>query len=155
MRPLLALVFFCAPAVAFARGPEGLSIGIGVCVPEPSAFTLEAYVTHNTAIDVAFGWDTFSDRDAYGHFDYLVMPVDIARDGSVSVPLYLGLGAFLLEAQGDVYFGARIPLGLAFNLRSAPLQLYGEIALRILIAAPHEPADRLDLDGDVGFRLFF
>src|SRR5215813_13560184 len=155
MRHLLALVFLLAPVSAGARGPEGLSIGIGVCVPEPSAFTLEAYVTHNTAIDVAVGWDTFSDRNAYGHFDYLVMPVDIARGGSVSIPLYLGLGVFLEEAQSDLYFGARIPLGLAFNLHSAPLQLYGEIALRILIAAPHEPADRLDLDGDVGFRLFF
>ena len=144
-----------APVTAVARGPEGLSIGIGVCVPEPSAFTIEAYITHNTAIDIAVGWDTFSDRDAYGHLDYLVMPVDLGRGGSVSVPLYLGLGAFLLEAQSDLYFGARVPLGLALNFRSAPLQLYGEIALRILIAAPHEPADRLDLDGDVGFRLFF
>jgi len=155
MRPLLALVFLLAPVAAGGRGPEGLSIGIGVCVPEPSAFTLEVYVTHNTALDFAFGWDTFSDRDAYGHFNYLVMPVDLSRGGSVSVPLYLGLGAFLLEAQSDLYFGARIPLGLAFNFRSAPLQLYGEIALRILIASPHEPTDRLDLDGDVGFRLFF
>jgi hypothetical protein len=155
MRRVFALACALVPTVAAARGPEGRSIGIGVCLPEPSGFTLEAYVTHNTAIDLAVGWDTFSDRDAYGHFDYLVMPVDLARGGSVSVPIYLGLGAFLLEANSDLYFGARVPLGLAFNFRTAPLQIFGEVALRILIAAPHEPADRLDLDGDVGFRLFF
>src|SRR5215813_2052575 len=128
MRLVPALILLAAwtlvPGAAAARGPEGLSIGIGICVPEPSGFTLEAYVTHNTAIDFAIGWDTFSNRAGYGHLDYLVMPVDLSHGGSVSVPLYLGLGGFLLDAGGDLYFGARVPLGLALNFRSAPLQFF-------------------------------
>jgi hypothetical protein len=151
---VLALAIAAAPA-AHAYGPQGHSVGIGIILPEPSGFTLEAYLSRNTALDFAIGWDTFSQRNGYGHLDYLVLPVDLARGGSVSVPLYLGLGIWLLEAGGDAFVGARVPLGLALNLRSAPLQFFGEVALRILIFAPGDPDHRLDADGAVGFRIFF
>ena len=154
-RACLAAVVLFSTTTAFARGPEGRTVGIGICLPEPSGFTLEAYVSHSTAIDFVIGWDTFNNRNGYGHLDYLVMPVDLARGGSVSVPLYLGIGGWLIDAGGDLYFGARVPFGLALNFRSAPLQIFGELALKIILASPHDPGDRLDLDGDVGFRIFF
>jgi hypothetical protein len=154
-RIVLASAVLLWAGAATARGPEGKSFGIGVCVPEPSAFTLEIYLSRLTALDFAIGWDTFSDKNGYGHLDYLVYPVDLARGGGVSVPLYLGLGFWLIDVSKDLYFGARIPFGLALNFHTAPLQIFGELAVKIVIAAPHDPADRVDLDGAVGFRLFF
>lgn len=156
MRPaLVALALLLSTTAARADGPEGKVFGIGVCLPEPAAFTLEAYLSHATAIDIAVGWDTFSDEHGYGHFDYLVYPIDVARGGSVSMPLYLGLGVWLRDVHKDVDFGARVPFGLAINFRNAPLQIFGELAVRIVIASEIDPEDRVNLDGDVGFRLFF
>ncbi len=140
-------------AAAHAYGPEGRSVGIGIILPEPTGFTLEAYLSHNTALDFAIGWDTFNEHDGYGHLDYLVLPVDLARSGSLSVPLYLGIGFWLLDA-GDTFGGARVPFGLALNFRGAPLQIFGEIALRVVLFGPGDP-DRIHLDGALGFRIFF
>jgi hypothetical protein len=148
---LVVLTF--APA-ARAYGPQGRSVGIGVMLPEPTGFTLEAYLSRNTALDFAIGWNTFDERHGYGHVDYLVLPFDLSRGGSLSVPFYLGIGAFLFDA-GDAFFGARVPFGLALNLRRAPLQFFGEVALRVLLIAPGDPPRRIDVDGAVGFRIFF
>jgi hypothetical protein len=152
---LVALGFLLVGARARAGGPDGKVFGIGVCLPEPSAFTIEVYLSHATAIDFAVGWDTFSDKNGYGHFDYLVYPLDLARSGTVSVPFYLGLGAWLREVHNDLDFGVRVPLGLAINFHNAPLQIFGELAVKILIASAYDPEGRVDLDGDVGFRLYF
>ena len=149
------LGFLVSASGARAGGPDGKVFGIGVCVPEPSAFTFEIYLSHATAVDFAVGWDTFSDKNGYGHFDYLVYPLDLARSGTVAVPFYLGLGVWLREVHSDVDFGVRVPFGLAINFRNAPLQIFGELAVKILIASAYDPADRVDLDGDVGFRLYF
>src|SRR5512143_1438758 len=114
MRRLLVVVLVAWASVAHAYGPQGRSVGIGIILPEPTGFTLEAYLSHNTALDFAIGWNTWNAHDGYGHLDYLVLPVDLSRGGSVSVPLYLGIGFWLLDA-GDVFGGARVPFGLALN----------------------------------------
>src|SRR5215831_14050995 len=100
---ILLLVLSCVGArAAHAYGPQGRSIGIGVMLPEPTAFTLEAYLSRNTALDFAIGWNTFDERHGYGHIDYLVLPFDLSHGGSVSVPFYLGIGGWLLDA-GDAF----------------------------------------------------
>jgi hypothetical protein len=152
---LLLVVLVGAEGRARAGGPEGKVFGIGVCLPEPAAFTFEAYVSHASAIDFSVGWDTFSNENGYGHFDYLVYPVDLARGGTVSLPFYLGLGVWLRDVHKDVDVGVRVPLGLAINFHDAPLQIFGELAVKVILASADDNVDRVDLDGDVGFRLFF
>jgi hypothetical protein len=131
-------------------------VGLGVMVGEPTAITLQGWVSHNTAIDIAIGEADFhlDNNVFYAHLEYCVMPFDLARGGSVSVPLYLGIGAVFEDDHDYLFFGARAPLGIQFNFRSAPLQLFAEVALVVWVAEGYD-RDRLDVDGGGGFRIFF
>jgi hypothetical protein len=153
-----SLVLATGARSAHARGAGGGSIGIGVVLGQPTAFTLEAYLGGHTALDFDAGFVDFDNQsDFYFSLDYIVLPVDLARGGSVSVPLYLGVGGAVIalnDPASDILVGVRVPFGLQLNFRSAPLQIFFELAIKVLIVDPIDTR-RLDLDGGVGFRIFF
>jgi hypothetical protein len=140
---------------ASAHPVAGRSFGLGLEIGQPSAITAYASLGQYSAIDFALGFPTFDDRYLYLHLDYLVMPVDLARGGSLSVPLYLGIGGFLYDFHDDIWGGVRVPFGIALDFRTAPLQVFFELAVKVLLIRPVDVGDRVDLDGVVGFRVFF
>src|SRR5262245_12715464 len=117
---LAALLLAAAPAAA--HPVDGRRFGLGLEIGQPSALTAYVSLSQVSAIDLAVGFPTFDARhDLYVHLDYLVLPVDLARGGSLSVPLYLGIGGWITHHHGgydispDMVYGARFPLGIALD----------------------------------------
>jgi hypothetical protein len=151
MRTALALtVILAVAAVPRAAHAEG-GVGLGIFVGDPFGLDLKIDLQRRSALDVVIGVNTIRDgRTDYGHLTYLVTPV-IGHGRSVAVPLRLGIGVAVFNVRNDVDVGVRAPLEVAFMFRSAPIELYGEIAL--LVPFVHDV--EADLQGGIGFRIYF
>jgi hypothetical protein len=168
---VLALVLLLAPGRAEARRyyggnidgePGNSTFGIGLMVLQPTALSMELKLSPRTALDFAIGLNDFDDGDgAYFHFDYLVYLADLSRGGSVAVPFYLGVGLALWDRNdrfddNDNLNGAlRIPFGLAIAFRTAPVQIFAELAIRLQFIDENDNDDDVDLTGAIGFRIYF
>jgi hypothetical protein len=75
---------------------------------------------------------------------------EVARGRTVTVPVYVGVGPFVAEHR-DVDVGARFPFGVAFDFRTAPLELFVELALALRLVHDVD----LDLAPALGFRFYF
>lgn len=160
-----------APAVAVTIGLTlGLTlgatsaahadVGVGAFVGEPTGLDVKLGLTGRTGLDFVLGWNTIRgfDRGGYGHVTYLLTPL-VARGRSVVVPLRLGIGAAIFDQGGglgnDLNVAARFPLELGLVFRRTPLELYGEIALKVTFIDEHDNHSTLDLDGGMGLRFYF
>ena len=83
---------------------------------------------------------------------YLVTPV-VGQGDSVIVPLRLGIGAAVFGDSNNIDFGVRFPLELGLRFRSAPLEIYGEIAL--MLAFVHPDYSFVEVQGGIGVRFYF
>jgi hypothetical protein len=144
------LVIFAVLAVAAPAARA--DVGIGLFVGRPTGLDLKLGLAPRSGIDIVLGWDTFRDgRDLYAHVTYLAT-LFVGHGQSVIVPLRLGIGAAVYGGDPDV--AVRAPFEIGFRFRSAPVELYGEIAARLEVA--NRPGDPdLWLDGGVGFRIYF
>ncbi len=150
MRKLaIAVLFVLVPAVARAE-----SIGIGLFVGEPTGFDLKVGLGRRSALDIVIGATSVrGGRTDYAHLTYLVTPF-VARGGSVLVPFRLGIGvATLAVVDGNAHVAVRAPLEIGFRFRRTPLELYGEIAYKLVFVEEDFVAD--DLDGGIGLRVYF
>ena len=91
---IAALAFVSVPTTARAE------VGIGAFFGEPTGLDVKLDLTHNTALDLLFGWyshccDRF-DHGGYGHLTYLVTPF-IGHGRSVLVPLRVGIGVAIFD----------------------------------------------------------
>jgi hypothetical protein len=153
---LLAAAVVAAPSAAHA------GVGIGLFVGEPTGFTIKADLQRRTSFEVLLGVENIGNghgRGPYGHFTFLVAPF-VARGESVVIPFRLGIGAAVYDDDGgdfgnDVAVAVRAPFELAFQFRRSPLELYLEIALKLEFVDPNDNDDLLDLDGGIGFRIYF
>lgn len=154
------LLLAATALAALARpSPAKADVGLGLFVGEPFGLDLKIDLQRRAALDLVLGVTTVRDgRADYGHLTYLVTPV-VGRGRSVLVPLRLGLGVALFDGGGDfgdeVNVAVRAPLQLGFVLRRTPLELYAEVAFKLLLVDGNDNQRTTDLDGGVGFRLLF
>lgn len=141
-----------AALVLTAAAPARAELAFGLFLGEPTGLDLEIGLDHRSALDIVIGETSFRDgRSGYGHLTYLLTPI-VARGSSVDVPIRLGIGAALYGPSGDLGLAARAPFELGLRFRSAPLELYGEIALAVEVIGPGaDPV--LDVQGGVGLRV--
>jgi hypothetical protein len=156
---VVALALVLSSRAAEAKGVQGSSFGIGLIVYQPTGLSAQLRLSRITSIDFALGFSDhhFEDDRWYFHMDYLVSPVNLSEHGTVGVPLYLGIGGFIHDGGGDdLHLGVRVPFGIAIEWRTAPLQLFLEGSLRVLLISEEaHNHDRVDLSGAFGFRIFF
>jgi hypothetical protein len=163
---LVLMGVLLSPRAAEARRGRGGSaalaqdVGIGLIVGSPTGLSLEARLGGRTSFDFALGIDAFDDdENFYVHFDYLVMPAILGSGGAVDVPLYLGVGGVIWDRGGDfgddLHLGVRVPFGLAFAFRRAPLQIFAELAIRVLFYSEIDDDNDADVTGALGFRVYF
>ncbi|MBV8757956.1 MAG: hypothetical protein JO257_11790 [Deltaproteobacteria bacterium] len=138
--------------------PARADVGLGLFVGEPTGLDLKIGISPRSGLDLVFGWDTYRDnRDQYGHVTYLATLL-VGHGESVNVPLRLGVGAAF---YGDRSFSngtnvaVRVPLELGLRFRTAPVEIYGEIALKLTFVDANNDKDDVDLDGGIGFRIYF
>jgi hypothetical protein len=153
-------ITLAAPALAH-DGPGG-PVGIGVGLGAPTGLSLEfSQNGGRDGLELAIGDNAFHGADGYAHLVYKLRLARLVRNSSISIPFYLGLGAFV--ADHDHFFdddqldlGARMPIGLNFDLQSIPLQIFTELALGVpLVTFHHEHGHHLAAEGYAGVRVWF
>lgn len=155
MRKLLPATLVLGIVLAARATPARADFGIGLFLGDPTGLDVKIGLGNRSGLDLLLGFDTYRDgRGSYGHLTYLVTPL-VAQGDAVLVPIRLGIGAALYGTRNDIDFAVRAPLELALRLRHAPLEFYGEIALAFTLFDPGDNDLRIDLQGGLGFRVFF
>jgi hypothetical protein len=155
MRKLILI----AVIVAASSAPARADVGLGVFLGEPTGLDLKIGLGNRSGLDLLVGWDTvFHDgRDHYAHVTYLAT-LAVGHGSSVLVPIRLGIGAAIYD-DGDfnngINLAARAPLEVGFRFRGAPVEIYGEIAVKLTFIDANNNDPTIDLDGGVGFRVYF
>jgi hypothetical protein len=148
---LIAVAHLASPATARA------DVGLGLFVGEPFGLDLKLDLQRRAALDLVVGVTTVRDARAdYAHITYLVTAV-VGRGRSALVPLRLGIGTAFYDGGGkfadEVNLAVRAPLQVGILLRNTPLEIYGEIAVKITFIDDNDNNETVDLDGGIGFRI--
>lgn len=124
--------------------------GVGVILGEPTGLSCKFWTGSRTAIDGAAAW-SFADESAlHLHADYLFHNFDLCELEKGKLPLYFGLGGrFKLEEDSKI--GVRIPIGGAYIVEGAPLDIFLEIVPVLNLV----PGTEFELNGAIGIRYFF
>jgi hypothetical protein len=147
----LALVLLLS-AAADAR-TEGF--GLGIILGEPTGVTAKTWLDRDSAIDFAAAW-SFRDTDSFHfHADYLIHKGGLLELDAAEHMLYFGAGGvieFRDDRKGhDTEAGIRLPFGVAFHLKAAPVELFGEIVPVMEVA----PSTGLHMNAGIGARYYF
>lgn len=133
--------------------------GLGIMLGSPSGLTFKHYFGGSNAFDIGFGVGP----GVRLHADYLWGLAELARGSDATLDFYVGAGGLVGVGNGwcswydhghdrwhhddgfchddEVFFGARVPVGLDLSLRKAPLSFGLELAPG-LVVSPHD-ADAL------------
>lgn len=120
---------------------------LGIIVGEPTGLSLKLWQSSSTAINGAVAWSFGRNESVHIHADYLKHEPLEADRGSLA--LYYGIGARALFAN-RTKFGARIPLGLQYNIPSSRLSVFFEVAPIFDLV----PATDFSVNGGIGIRYF-
>jgi hypothetical protein len=137
-----------------SSGPP--SLGVGAILGDPTAIGIKFRLHDHQALQFSAGWGYI---DAPGSRitmmgDYLVhfIPFQpgLAQTGVFSP--YVGMGALIGFHGGPnaVDFGPRVPLGLSFLVRDAPVEIFAEVAPGVLVLPFVGPM----VQGGIGARFY-
>ena len=143
---VLAVLGLAAPAAH-------ADVAIGAFIGTPDGLDFKLGLAPHSALDILVGWDTFrDDRGYYAHVTYLAT-VAVGHGDSIDVPFRIGIGG-AVYGGGPTNFAARAPAEIALKFRRTPIEIYGELSLRLELA-DQAPDPQLYLDGGVGLRIYF
>jgi len=138
-------------------------LGLGIMLGAPSGFSLKYYLGQKSAVDFGAGIGWLGGSGVHIHADYL-WHFMLARPAHFDLPLYVGVGPKLAiwfkdgrrywghkKGDGRVGLGVRVPIGLAFNLHKAPVDIFVEAVPGLGIL----PGIGMFVDGSVGVRYYF
>jgi len=164
MRAMLrSLGFTLVVAVSAVSGAssaraEGGPFGLGLILGSPTGIDGKIYFNKQNALDFAVGEAFVNERGLHIHADYLWHPVMLTQDEAFFLPLYLGIGGRFLDHERHTdtvaHLGARAPLGILFDFKRIPLDVFLEVALVVDIIRPSED-DVVDVNVGVGVRYYF
>ncbi len=149
MRKFSLFVVVIVSSVTFALSQDK-GFGVGVILGEPTGLSGKVWVSEQNAVDFGLAYSFRSKGYFHVHADYLWHFPDVIQS-TERFPLYVGLGGRFAAGRGSGIFGVRIPLGIAFWLRSAPLEFFLEVAPIVDLA----PATELTANGGLGARFYF
>jgi len=142
-------------AMLLATHSARADVAIGGFFGDPSGLDLKFGLAPRSGLDVLLGWYDFRGlgNGGYAHMTYLVTPI-VGHGESVIVPLRIGIGGAVFGDNGDnIDVGVRFPLEVGLRFRSAPVEIYGEIAA--LFAFIHPRYEVFNVQGGVGLRFYF
>jgi hypothetical protein len=123
------------------------STELGVVLGEPTGISAKFWQSGSTAIDAAAAWSFGKEESLHLHASYLKhKPLEAEAGG---LYLFYGIGARALFAD-DPRFGARIPVGLQYNIESTRLSLFFEVAPTFDLV----PETDFGVNGGIGVRYF-
>ncbi len=137
--------------------------GLGLQVGVPPGLAGKYYLSQDTALDFAVAFYRYG-RDRYDdafhiHMTHLWHPFVLAESQALWVPLYVGVGARILDHRSDrdfaddLHIGVRAPIGIALDFNNIPLDIFLELALVVdVISDGHGYSD---VNGALGVRYYF
>jgi len=145
IKKMIVLVLF----VVFISGlwASNSGLGVGVIIGEPTGISLKQWTGSTTAFDGAIAWSFSGEEAIHLHADFLKHNTSIF---SAELPVYYGLGAKLKLAD-DAQLGVRIPLGIAYEIKSSPLDLFLEVVPGLKLI----PDTDFGFDAAIGMRYYF
>lgn len=120
---------------------------LGVILGEPTGISLKAWQSDHTAFDAGFAWSFGGSGSLHLHADHLWHKWLDVETGSLA--LYYGLGARVKIAD-DPRLGARIPVGLQYNIPDTRLATFFEVAPLLDLI----PETTFDVNGGLGLRIY-
>jgi hypothetical protein len=159
---LMALAF--APAEAATEIGTSRPFGLGIQLGSPSGLTGKVYLGgRRNAIDFLVG-GPYSDNYWWGGIwaqaAYHWHITELTSGDGVAIPFRVGVGGFVSTYRygwwdggryGDAVIGARVPVGLDFDLEMAPVQFWVEVGAEVTILPPLG----VGVDGGIGVRYYF
>jgi len=147
---LILVLFGCLAGLAHAKSNH--NIGVGVILGEPTGLSLKFWNKKTTAIDAGAAWSFVSGGYFQVHGDFIFHNFNLFRVEKGRMSLFYGIGARLKFAEGrDTTVSLRIPIGLAYEFKKTPVELFLEFVPMLDLV----PATEFDLAGAAGFRYYF
>lgn len=144
----LVLVLFIA-AISIQTFSQDSGFGLGIIIGAPTGLSAKLWTTEYSALDAALAWSFAGSGFLSLHSDLLfhryLIDVDQGR-----LPVYFGGGAKLVFAS-NLEFGLRIPLGMAYQFESAPVEAFFELVPVFKLI----PETAIDMDAGIGVRYYF
>jgi len=129
---------------------QGEGFGAGVMLGEPAGISLKNWLSRKTAFDIGLAWSFEEEDDFHLHADYLWHDFSVFKVRTGRLPLYYGVGG-RIKFSDDTRLGVRGVIGLVYLFKSAPFDIFLEVAPILDIA----PATDLSFNLALGFRYFF
>lgn len=159
-----------APAHAQGWGPSYVGkrkFGIGLELGEPTGLTGKLFIAPSNAIDFGLGEQYhhyYGGDGLHVYLDYLWHPAVLTRAEGFDLPFYVGIGGriwfFDYDCAGRVCtgaeaFGVRVPLGISFDFRRVPLDIFIQAVPTLDFFRDYRHDIFLDIDFSVGVRFWF
>ena len=140
-----------ADASAEARHLHG-RFGAGIILGEPTGITMNIFLSQLTALEFSAAWSLESNNSFQLQGDYVWHMWDLIDVDRGALPVTVGVGGrVVFRDVGDDLLGIRVPLGLAYELDTAPIDFFGQIVPILDLA----PSTEFDFDAAVGARFYF
>lgn len=153
-------------AVATTEIGSVYDIGIGVALGNPTGISGKFYLDgRKTAVEAVIGTESWGPGygGLYAHGVYLWHPGTVLYESDFEMAWHIGGGAFLSNWGRDpgnrfdnwsdsrLSAGARVQAGLDLDLTRIPFQVYGDLAMNLLVLPKPWPA----LHVAAGVRYYF
>ena len=137
---------FCGKTFSQDKG-----FGIGIILGEPTGISAKYWLNNLNAFDYALGSSFASNGRVHLHVDYLWHAYDVFPS-TEKFALYYGPGVRVKTRKfGDSLFGVRGVMGLAWFIKTAPLDVFVEIVPVLNLA----PDVDMSVNAGLGMRYFF
>ncbi|OLD60811.1 MAG: hypothetical protein AUI33_15170 [Ignavibacteria bacterium 13_1_40CM_2_61_4] len=125
--------------------------GLGIIIGEPTGISFKGWLNERNAIDGGLAWSFTRNGSFHAHADYLWHSFHVFQTQE-RIPLYFGIGARIKTGRyDDAQFGVRVPVGVGYLFKDAPVDLFFEIAPIVDLA----PKTELEANAGLGVRIWF
>jgi hypothetical protein len=143
------MLFGLACVLSTGAFAQDKGFGAGVVFGEPTGLSAKYWLDSKRAIDGGLAWSFHKKGFLHVHADLLWHFPEVIRT-SVRLPLYAGIGG-RIRFDDPVHAGVRIPVGIAWWVDGAPIDVFLEIVPILDLT----PATEFELNGGIGVRYFF
>ncbi|HWU89658.1 MAG TPA: hypothetical protein VN253_20490 [Kofleriaceae bacterium] len=165
--PLLLVALFAGDADARRNRRMGGrsyvsngTFGAGLELGSPTGFNGKYFLTGDGALNFGVGADgyAYGNRDGlHLYLDYLWHPISLANPAEFQLPFYVGIGGRLwsFDNGNATAFGVRVPLGIAFDLNNAPLDIFIQLTPTLDFYRGYVDNTGFWIDFSLGIRYWF
>jgi len=135
-----------APLLSQDRG-----FGLGIIIGEPTGISFKGWVNERNAIDGGLAWSFTRNGSVHVHADYLWHSFRVFQTQE-RIPIYYGIGGRIRTGHNEeAQLGVRVPVGIGYLFKDAPVDLFFEIAPIVDLA----PKTELEANAGLGARFWF